>query len=170
MIGHDHAMRYFFFGSLRDPDVLTAVLGRRPLPARIQPAWLRGFRLLHMRGETYPLLAAAPAGVVRGALVHGLTEADAARLAFFEGEEYETTPVMARIGARRRVRALVFQARPELAGGGRPWDFAAWRRAHKRAFLPLARAWMAFHGHADFAQVEAMWRKRRIHGFGAALS
>jgi hypothetical protein len=169
MIGDDHAMRYFFFGSLRDGDVLGLVLGRRLPPARLRPARLKGFRLLRVRGETYPLLTAAPAGVVHGTLVHGLTAADAARLAFFEGEEYETAPVMAEVGPRRRVRALAFRARPGLASGRCPWTFATWRRGHKRAFLPLVRMWMEFHRHADFADVDALWQARRLQGLTAAL-
>ena len=162
-------MRYFFFGSLRDADVLGLVLGRRLPPARLRPARLKGFRLLRVRGESYPMLAAASARTVRGALVHGLTGADAKRLAFFEGEEYETAPLMVVLGARRRVRALVFRARSGLAGDGRAWSFAAWRRNAKRAFLPLARLWMAFYRHADPASAEALWRKRRQHGLAAAL-
>ncbi len=162
-------MRYFFFGTLRDADVLGLVLGRRLPPALLRPALLRGFRLRRVRGESYPLLAAAPARIVRGALVHGLTGADAKRLAFFEGEEYDTAPFLVEVGARRRVWAQAFRARSGLAGDGRDWRFEAWRRDDKRAFLALVRSWMTFYRHADPVSAEALWRMRRQHGLTVAL-
>jgi hypothetical protein len=124
---------------------------------------------LRVRGESYPLLVPAPARIVEGTLVHGLTAADAARLAFFEGDEYETAPIMVEVGSHRRVRALAFRARPGLASDRRPWDFAAWRRSDKRAFLPLARLWMEFFRRASFADIDALWQERRRHGLTATL-
>ena len=52
-------MRYFFFGTLMDQDVLSVVLGRRPAPGMIRSASLAGYRRFRARCESYPVLVAA---------------------------------------------------------------------------------------------------------------
>src|SRR5690606_34715685 len=77
-------MRYFFYGSLADPDVLAAVLGRARV--RAVPATLDGWRRWRVAGETYPLIAPAPGERVDGVAVE-VTHAEARRLAWYEGED-----------------------------------------------------------------------------------
>ncbi len=67
-------MRLFFFGLLRDSDVLELVTGRPWAADRFTGAWLAGARLIHLRGETFPMLVAAPGGRVSGVVVEGLAD------------------------------------------------------------------------------------------------
>ena len=82
-------MRFFFFGSLRDHDVLEVVIGRS-FPHRAFPAaQLPAHRLERMAKETFPLLVAAPGSRAPGVVVEGLEAADIERIHFFESVEYE---------------------------------------------------------------------------------
>jgi len=48
--------RFFFYGTLMDPSVRRAVLGRPVERSRLQRAVLPGFRRVFRRGATYPVL------------------------------------------------------------------------------------------------------------------
>ncbi len=62
-------MRFFFFGLLRDAEVLGLVTGRPWAAERFTGARLAGARLVRLRGETFPMLVAAPGVWAPGALV-----------------------------------------------------------------------------------------------------
>ena len=64
-------MRFFFFGLLRDADVLELVTGRPWTADRFTGARLADARLVRLRGETFPMLVAAPDVWVPGVLVAG---------------------------------------------------------------------------------------------------
>ncbi len=84
-------MRFFFFGSLRDHDILEAVIGRA-FPRRAFPAaQLPDHRLERMAQETFPLLVAAAGALAPGVVVEGLEAADIERIHFFESVEYEAS-------------------------------------------------------------------------------
>ncbi len=130
-------MRFFFYGTLIDADVRRAVLGPYA-PRRVEPAVLRGWRRVPVRGRTYPVIVADPAASVDGVLVRGLNTAAKRRLEryedadLYEMAELDVTPT----GRLRAVRALTFVAKaPGLRRGSGTWEIAAWQRRHKRRFL-----------------------------------
>jgi hypothetical protein len=153
-------MRYFFYGSLTDPDVLAVVLGRRP--RRMAPATLAGWRRLRVAGECYPLISPAPGEQVEGAIVD-ISPAEARRLAWYEGDDYEPRELGVTLPSGEIVPALVFLPKPDLAHAGEPWDPARWRREHKAALLEAAGRWMAFEARRP-ANSNAAWRavRRRV--------
>lgn len=133
-------MRFFFYGTLIDPDVRRLVLGRHA-PTAIEPARLEGWRRLPLAGATYPVIVRDPAAAVAGILVRGLDAGARGLLVRYEGPEYELLPVEVLTGSDRRVAASVFAPRSGRARRGRgEWDFAEWARRHKRRFVAtLAR-------------------------------
>lgn len=150
-------MRYFFYGSLTDPDVLAVVLGRPR--ARAVPARLAGWRRWRVAGECYPLIAPAPGEQVEGVLVE-VGAAAARRLAWYEGDDYEPRALEVELADGARVSAQVFLPRPNLAHAGQPWEPAAWAREHKAALLEAARQWMSFEGRRA-ANLDGAWRPAR---------
>ncbi|MEE8559476.1 MAG: gamma-glutamylcyclotransferase family protein, partial [Alphaproteobacteria bacterium] len=78
-------MRYFFFGTLMDPDVRALVIGGPAPASRIEPATLAGFRRVHVAGRSYPMLISDALGRVEGCLVRGLDGRARARIGQFEG-------------------------------------------------------------------------------------
>ena len=160
-------MRYFFYGSLTDPDVLALVLGRPR--RRMIPATLEGWRCLRGAGECYPLISPAPGERVEGVVVD-VSPAEARRLAWYEGDDYEPRElgvalasgesVGVALASGESVAALVFLPKPDLAHAGEPWDPVHWRREHKAALLEAAGRWMSFEGRRP-ANSDAAWRAAR---------
>lgn len=125
---------YFFYGSLMDADVLSAVAGERIPPARLIPARLPGYERLGMRHGVFPVLVEYPGAEVAGMLVRGIDADVARRLARYEGPGY----ILARrtvTTADGSVAANVFIAARPGRTSGRIWDFEAWTRRHKRRLL-----------------------------------
>ncbi len=129
-------MDFFFYGTLMDPDVLAAVIGRRMLPGRMKPATLAGFRRVGLKGTPYPaIVPGAAAETVAGVVVAELAAADVRNLKRFEGAAYgiETMSVSLDDGGSKS--ASVFVPMKGMATTDREWDFEAWRRRHKRRDL-----------------------------------
>ena len=53
-------MRFFFYGTLRDRDVMALVLGRRLPPAAFAPASLPGHARRRAKGASYPIVVRDP--------------------------------------------------------------------------------------------------------------
>jgi hypothetical protein len=133
------ALRYFFYGTLMDTVVLDTVIGRRVPPSDRSGAVIAGFRRVYRAGAWYPILLPDPDGLVDGVLVSGLTPADAARLAAFEGNEYGVAerPVIPARG--QGVLAKVFLPAPGVPGSSREWTPGEWRRKHRGEYLRRTR-------------------------------
>lgn len=131
-------MRYFFYGTLMDADVLRAVVGTE---ATMEPATLRGWRRVGVRGEAYPIIVRDVASRVDGVLVRGLDARAASRLMSYEGPEYTVIRACVACGGRT-VAAHVFAPRPgRLLRTEGAWDFEAWRRRHKRRWMSALQLW-----------------------------
>ena len=132
-------MRFFFYGSLLDPDVTALVLGRRLPPTAWVPAILPGHARRRIKEGTYPIAVPDPKGSIVGAIVGGLSARDVARLSAYEGPRYRVASLKVRVGGAIR-RAAVFaplEERFQQTAGA--WDLAEWQRRHKRAFLAHIR-------------------------------
>lgn len=137
-------MRFFFYGTLLDRDVMALVLGRRLPPAGFLPAALPGHARRRVKGASYPIVVRDPCGEVSGMLVGGLSARDVARLSAYEGPRYRIAPLKVRV-AGKIVTVSVFEpAEKSFRPTSGAWDLAAWQRRHKRAFVDrLRRAFSA---------------------------
>ena len=133
-------MRYFFYGTLLDPDVRAHILGswinRRPLPK----ARLPGYRRVYIRGRHYPVVIPAAGDAVEGVLAEGLDRRAVRRLAEFESDEYVDAERTVLVGDGRTVRARVFVASPLARPTDTPWTVEVWQRCHKGEFARRLRA------------------------------
>lgn len=146
----------FFYGSLRDPEMLALVLGHPVEPARLEPAVAENHATLRLVDEDYPLLAPAPGRRAEGVLLYGLTEAELDRIRFFEEEEYALAPITVRT-ARGPVEALHLDGTAKPRASSVEWDFAAWCREHRPAALEATREYMAHYGRLSAAELDAIW-------------
>jgi gamma-glutamylcyclotransferase (GGCT)/AIG2-like uncharacterized protein YtfP len=124
----------FVYGTLRDPDVRTLVLGRPIAPANALPATAPGHAAVFYPGRTYPALIEAPGGAAPGTLLTGLTADDLAVLDAFEGPEYARRPVEIIVSGTPRT-ADVYWPAIEIVATAPPWHLGAWTSRHKAAFL-----------------------------------
>ncbi len=139
MIDDLHTRGMFFFGTLMDLDMLSAVIGRLPGPAEREPAFLRGLRRVFVAGRPYPMLIPQVGGRVEGLLVKGLSDQDIERLAFYEGWEYVTEPVSVRTLAGKVVETEMFSASSGVLSDNRDWKLDLWQRKHKPEALAQAQ-------------------------------
>jgi len=75
----------FFYGSLRDMELLETVLGHGLSASVMQQATLEGHAVYWAAGRSFPVLVAVPAAQAQGVLVKDLSQADMVRLDFYEG-------------------------------------------------------------------------------------
>lgn len=132
-------MRYFFYGTLMDTEVLGAVIGRRIPAALRRNAVLHGYRRVYRAGAWYPILVADTDNRVEGVLVSALTPADAARLIAFEGNEYDLAEVPVTSARGDVTLAHVFLPVPGVPGSSREWTFQEWRQKHRTEYVRRTR-------------------------------
>ncbi len=110
-------MTYFFYGTLTCAEVLADVLGHVPLPGRVRPGSLCGYRLVRLRDQPYLSLRKAAGGMVKGIVLRDANAAATDRLVRYEGAAYRTILVTVRAGSRT-IRARTFVAKPGVAVRG----------------------------------------------------
>jgi hypothetical protein len=128
-------MRFFFYGTLRDPDVRRLVIGPGVDRIAIAPAVLPGWRCVFLRGRVYPVLQADGSAETVGVLADGIDPRQVARLDRFETDEYRRGVARVRGACGKVANAHVyFAVRPGLASTT-AWDLDAWQRRWKKALL-----------------------------------
>ena len=133
---NDFPLPLFAYGTLRDPELLAAVLGRPLRAGTMHPARAPGFRAVHYPGRVYPALIRAPGQAAEGLLLTGLSPFERDLLDAYEGEEYRRGPI-----------ATVLLDEPELheADAYLPtitlpkdvhdWSLSRWQAEHKARAL-----------------------------------
>jgi len=150
-------MRFFFFGLLRDRDVLELVIDR-PLPVQaFRRARLGDACLVRLHDETSPMMVRNPGAWVPGVIVGGLAGADLERIHFFESLEYEPCTVAVEPLDGGRVEALAFAATAGATHDDEEWRFEDWVARHKARDLRETELWMAFFGHLEIAEADRRW-------------
>jgi hypothetical protein len=128
-------MRFFFYGTLMDLDVLRRVLGR-PVAAALKPAVLGGWRRSAIHGASYPIVVRDKAGRVDGLSLDGVSKPEADRLSAYEGPRYDLVRAFADFPGLGRRAVFFYQPRP---GVFRPteaaWSLSQWQATHKAKFL-----------------------------------
>ena len=125
----------FVYGTLRDRELLGAVLGR--LPAAL-PARAPGFAAVHYPGRAYPALLRRPGAAAAGLLLADLTAFELDLLDAFEGDEYrrDVVPVMLEEELHEAFAYL-----PAVAIRDQPdWSLAHWQATHKPHVLAGEKA------------------------------
>jgi len=131
---------FFVFGSLMDMDILSAVLGRAVPESDCRIAHADGFKRVRIAGVSYPAMIPSPGATAEGLAVSNLSPRDVARLAAYEGANYEARPIALRLEDGSQAPARYWHWIGKLALVDAPWDFETWRRTAKSGMLAAARA------------------------------
>ena len=123
----------FVYGTLRDPDLLCAVLGRPLRAGETLAAVAPGFRATHYPNRIYPALIRAPGGSAEGLLLTGLSPFELDLLDQFEGQEYRRDIVPVMVGEELHEAMAYLPAIP--VAGDDPWTLEHWQAVHKAAVL-----------------------------------
>ena len=154
-------MRFFFYGTLMDHDVIEIVLGRALAARRLQPARLDGYCAQIAIDEAVPVLRSAPGSSVLGVVIENLTVADAERICFFEESEYDSEPCEVVVDGVGVVTAYVHLNSQLRVNEKQSWDFPRWQAEEKPLFLILARQWMRHVGATDLRAADEEWDRTR---------
>ena len=146
----------FFFGSLRDRDLLDLVLNRTVGDTDITDAWIDGFIAQTAGGEGYPYLAPQDGKRASGVLVSGLTTDDMARLEYYEEAEYGLTPITVETGSGP-IQAQYFKATDRLKSSDDIWDLGTWQTAEKPVAMEAAAELMGHFGIVPLEESNAIW-------------
>lgn len=146
----------FFYGTLRDRELLECVLGRPVSAGSFPDATASDAVTCLMSGEAYPTLLPKDGAYAHGRLLLSPSDADLARLAFYEEEEYGLFPLTVET-AEGQVGALYFRGTDKRPPTEIVWDFDAWARNDRAAALHAAREYMSYFGKLTVAEVDAFW-------------
>lgn len=140
----------FFFGSLRDRELLEVVLDHKVGDADLLSGWARDHAAMALAGEEYPYLADVAGRRAEGVIVRNLSERDVERLIYFEEAEYGLSPITVDT-SDGMLDAVHFATTGKLAPEDRPWDFEVWKSKHRAVAIEEARELMA---HIDITPIE----------------
>ncbi|TYO90893.1 NUDIX domain-containing protein [Oceanicella actignis] len=149
----------FFYGSLRDAELLSVVLGRTVAEEELIPAALADHELRAVKGEDFPIALPRAGARVPGVFLDGLDADEIARIRFFEDDdefvlrEVEVELTAAPGGTRP---ALTCFPREALTPAG-TWSFEAWRDGPRPALLECAREIMQLHERGADWSDPALW-------------
>ncbi len=153
---------FFFYGTLRDVDVRTLVLGRPQETGLIAPATLPGHLVAPVRDADYPIILPAPGAQAAGILVQDVELEAAARASFFEGEGYDylAAEVAVLLGDGRTHNAWVYMSSGNLSAVVADWRIKDWERRYKAGFLAKARRAMTAVPTDDLERHKTAWLQR----------
>lgn len=129
----------FVYGTLCDPDLRAAVLGRALPPEAVHVARAPGFRAVCYPDRIYPALLRAPGGTAEGLLLLGLTPFESDLLDAFEGEEYRRAPVAVMLEEELH-EAGAYLPTIAIAATAPTWTLRHWQAEHKPRVLAAEAA------------------------------
>jgi len=145
----------FFYGTLRDTELLSVVLGREPVEIDMVPAGLPGYAVTGVAGREFPFARKQAGAVAEGLLVRGLSAADIARLDYYEGAfDYAlvTETVETPSGPEP---AEIYLSAPGAWQPEGPWSLEAWQLRDGGVSVEAAREVMGYFGTRPAAEVLA---------------
>lgn len=124
----------FVYGTLRDDDVFTAVVGRPLAMYQPRPAHAPGYEARLVRGEVYPGLAIALGGKAPGLVLQGLDRGSLTRLDRFEADGYRRQALDVQVETGLMAAEAYLPVDPTGLSDAL-WTLEEWRRTGKAQFL-----------------------------------
>ena len=133
-MGHRSSDKLFVYGTLRVPEIVRLVLGKKLVGRQ---ARLLGFRSCFVRDSLYPGIVEAPGGVVDGVVYEDITPAMWCALDRYEGEMYERRPVSITYadGHREHVAVYLVKSFHRDALEDRDWDYEQFLAHHRETYV-----------------------------------
>lgn len=128
----DPALPLFVYGTLRDPDLLAAVLGRPLRAGTVHAARAPGFKVVPYPRRVYPALVRSPGGTAEGLLITGLSPFERDLLDAWEGDEYRRGPIATMLADEPELHeADAYLPLVSLPNAAHEWSLSRWQVEHK---------------------------------------
>lgn len=151
---------FFFYGTLCHLPLLRLVLGREVQP---RPARLEGHAVYWAKDHAFPVIVAQAGAVTDGILLQGLSDADVARLDFYEGGfACHTRDVTVEAG--EAVTARVYFPDAGQWEAGEPWSLADWTARYGEAVVETAGDFMQLYGRVPSENVLRRYGQMLVRG------
>ena len=145
----------FFFGTLRDRELLEIVVDRAVAREEMRPARAPGHAARRLDGYDFPQLVTEPGAAAEGVVFEASPD-ELERIAFFEDTDYGFAPIRVETGDGP-VDARYCRATDKLRPGDGLWDYDAWRREGHAVAVEAARELMGHHGLVPPEAIDALW-------------
>ena len=133
---NDFRLPLFVYGTLRDPDLLIAIVGRPLKPGCAHPARAPGHKAVHYPGRAYPALVRAPGVAAEGLLLIALTPFERDLLDAYEGEEYVRRPIPTMLTDEPELHeADAYLPAAAVPANAAEWSLEQWQASHKARVL-----------------------------------
>jgi len=129
----------FCYGTLMEPRLMAAVIGRQARPI---PATLDGYQCARLRGRDYPGLWPQADSQVIGCCYWLNHRRELARLDHYEGREYRRRRVTLNTAAGPQL-GWVYLPRAGRSKRGRPWSATDFQHRALRRYLRQVIGWRA---------------------------
>lgn len=133
----DHPL--FVYGTLRDPDLLRAVLARALGAECALAAVAPGQCAVHYPRRVYPALVRRPGAPAPGIVLLGLSPFERDLLDAYEGDEYRRALIPVMIGEELH-EAFAYLPAIAVPVDAPEWTLGGWQAAHKPRVLAGERA------------------------------
>jgi gamma-glutamylcyclotransferase (GGCT)/AIG2-like uncharacterized protein YtfP len=131
----------FVYGTLRDPDLIAAVLGRQLRPGTAHAAHAPGFAAVYYPGRAYPALIRKPGGTADGLLLTGLSPFELDLLDAYEGTEYRREVIAAMLADEPELHeASAYLPAIPIPSDAPAWSLSRWQQETKPRALAAERA------------------------------
>jgi len=142
----------FFYGTLRDLELLDIVLGHNH--GEVRAATLPGYAVYWAKDNAFPMAVAEHGAQAEGLLIEGVSQSDLDRLDFYEGG-FAYATLEADVGGAKTAR--VFLPEPGMWQAGAPWSLSDWQAKWGAVVREGAREVMSYYGTLDPARVVGMY-------------
>lgn len=146
----------FFYGTLRDRELLEIVLGRPVASDELTAASAAGYAARRIEAQAYPLLLPAAGEQAPGVVFRPATPADVARVSWYEEAEYDLVPLQADT-ADGQVEAWYFRATGKVSPGGERWRIEDWQGFDRLVAIEAAREFMPHFATVAMEDVDTIW-------------
>ncbi len=136
---NDHEAAAFVYGTLRFPEVLVALLARRP---EFEPATVADHRVVGLPRVNYPGLVEVRGEEASGFVVRGLSPHEWSIIDLYEDEFYELATVEAATEAGEAVQCSVYRLPPSMSWDG-DWSPEAFEADELATFAAWVSVWRA---------------------------
>lgn len=150
----------FLYGSLLDANIRKHVFADTVEEHQFHSAIARNFTRMRYPGEAFPVLVPAQGQCVDGLVLVNANSEALARMAFYEGDEYEVEYLMLEIGNGKTISAHYNQALPIDIPFDEPWCQDRWERDERAPLTEITRLYMErCWGKMTATEADTVWRE-----------